>query len=284
MSGDNDTVERHFDSIIDFLDDSMDGNLAFEKNRGSYNKHNDRIDSAWYGLPHPSGTKEIHKLIHDGWTDGAKAMAALSDDIQISRLPTVRRRRAWSDQGDELSIDRLYAGALDVAWRRPRKGLCTTPPRIRIVINMATPFSVKGREMFWRGAAGVILADKLTEAGYTIQIISAAMGAGCWPMGKWPKRCLYSCVVKDWRMPMELSGLASTTALAGMFRKFGFLQIIKMAPAEITNGICAPMEIPATRFAEGAHKTFVINACNSKEDAMAWLKTSIAAIKAMTNS
>jgi hypothetical protein len=70
--------------------------------------------------------------------------------------------------------------------------------------------------LFWRGASVMRTAEALQHAGYNVEIVAFCASDGLL-VGK-SGRFTYSCIVKSFRAPIELTSLVFTTCSAGFFR------------------------------------------------------------------
>lgn len=159
-------------------------------------------------------TQTTLRLIREGWDEGVKLMDSVAGSVDIPTPLSIRRRNVWSDQGDEVEMQRVWQGQLDTAWRRVAKPLGMGPKRVRVVIDSIAGGSEDQQRMRWRGVAAMKLADALINAGYSVQVESAFKGHDD---GEWIARV----IVKEYTAPLDLSSLAATTALPAFFRALG---------------------------------------------------------------
>jgi hypothetical protein len=215
-----------FHSTTDFLDHVLDPVKAlsprfYQDTQGSYN------DAEWYGVRRENKLGEqagmtVARLVRDGWPEGVRLMEQVQSQIAPPQARSIRRRAQWSDQGDDLNLQRLYAGNIDRMWHMTTKQISTGPSRIRIIVDSIAPAVEEADRMRWRGVAALKLADILTSAGYTVQVESAftGYGGGDNPRVQSGKRTL-RVIVKPYSAPLDLNSLAATTALPGFFRALG---------------------------------------------------------------
>lgn len=180
-----------------------------------------RTDHSWQGL---KGDKQggestfqtLERVIQSGWQAGVDLLAQVKP-LDVASPVSIRRRMRWSDQGDELDVQRVYSGQLETAWRRCQRVTTSSPRRVRIVVDSIASAGVDSAEMRWRGVAAMRAADTLQGAGYQVAVESAFKG-DC-NMG----RVLARCEVKSFDQPVNLSALASATALPAFFRCYGHM-------------------------------------------------------------
>ena len=78
--------------------------------------------------------------------------------------------------------------------------------------------------MFYRPAAGLILAEQLLKLGYSVEIYGAMLLDRTQASGIMDKWMLGQVALKSFDMPLQAENLA-ILALAGFFRKYGFAAI-----------------------------------------------------------
>lgn len=144
-------------------------------------------DQAWEsGRQHPrdwdSETRFVGRSFSDWkaakaaagqtWEEGIRMLEDLMQEIEQFDLPTPksRRRKAeWNeDGGDDLDLDRLRAG--QAYWRRIEPRETTGTPTIAIISDLSTSCNKKARDILWRGLVSLILANRLEEAGYRVEL------------------------------------------------------------------------------------------------------------------
>lgn len=173
----------------------------------------------WMGLSNVAKSGESScaanlRLIREGWEEGVALMAQVSASVEAPAPTYVRRRSVWSDQGDDVEMQRVWSGNLDNAWRAMRKAEGRGPARVRIVIDSIASASVDSDVMRWRGVAALVMADLLIGAGYSVQVESGFVGVR-------DDRYKLRVIVKEYTDPLDLSSLAATTALPAFFRALG---------------------------------------------------------------
>jgi hypothetical protein len=155
------------------------------------------------------------------WAQGQEIIARILEEMAGCELPaptSVRRRARWAEDGDELDNDRLRAGQQD-CWRAMARQSCRQPRTISIVVNVVTPGSRDSQEVMWRGAAGVVLANILEQAGYWVEFWAAEYGHNTYRDGL---PVLQAVCVKRADQPLDLSTLVNT--ISGWFYRTVFFQ------------------------------------------------------------
>lgn len=208
--------DAKYGSVAAFMA-AANGECRDDRNRGvrdEYLHTGDKVD--WYGADCRTGDN-VQSLIRNGWPDGRRrAMEALAGIDSSALVPVSRKRRLRSlDHGDDIVIDRVWSGDLDRAWTTATRQHLRSPQQLTILANMLASGYEDSDVLFWRGAAGIAVADKLETAGYTVRLL---VGFG----GTHERGGRVSCriTVKDYDAPLDIS-TASTVILPGFFRAIG---------------------------------------------------------------
>ena len=169
----------------------------------------------WYGSGIKNGI-EIDRLGRDGWPKGIERVGGFAKDLSAQPPTGIRRktRRGWN--GQELDIHAVNAGRLPKSWISRRRQRATKYRSISIALDMGINANISESVLFWRGASVMRTAEALQHAGYNVEIIAFCASDGLLS-GK-SGRFTYSCIVKSFRAPIELTSLVFTTCSAGFFR------------------------------------------------------------------
>lgn len=123
--------------------------------------------------------EQARKVILGGWPEGAKLVENLSNEIQqeISPPKSRRRTRKWSDDGDEISYERLQLG--QDAWMSSHRKLRSACGLVEVVQSWGSDCGAGLEELKWSGAAALALTDLLEKADYSVELaLVAAMHHG----------------------------------------------------------------------------------------------------------
>jgi hypothetical protein len=207
-----------------------DANIGLRKNWLKGIGTNREGGPAWFGGI--TSMENANELIKLGWREGAERALKLKEQVQkqVPEPLSVKRTIKWDDEGDELSIDRLYNGQIDEMWRRTGRKLRSGPRTVSILTNYGGNCMLTAEEMFWTGAASIALADILEDAGYVTEI-SGYNSTGHGRQGVLVQRVR----VKEAGEPLRPDTLAALTAHAGIFRVFGIL-LIELCPWAVGSG------------------------------------------------
>lgn len=174
----------------------------------------------WFGAP---DVATLNQRLTHGWPEGVKQLEQIATR-EINPM-SIRRRRVRGDQGDELDMQAVYRGDLSRAWSRTRRQSRAGAARtITLVCNLGDSAGVEARELYWRGAAVLKLADALTQAGYGVGIYGAVTSQRCSEDDTVDSAQFVEIKATD--SPLDLSQLASLTAMPGWFRTRGFAGIV----------------------------------------------------------
>ncbi len=212
-----------FSEIYSFDLDPLNDNASY--------KHVARVrphyDAPWYGGL--GSQKDAETLITEGWPDGLKKIAGMRSDLSLSDLGIKSRRRVgrWSDNGDDLHTDRAMRGEWDQAWRQSRREWTNGPTHIDLVSDWGGSWMLSAEELFWKGAAMVVCADILCDAGYSVRMLAAGL---CQAPKGGPMANVIT--IKDYADPLNLDGVASVLCHAGIFRSFGF-RLLLLQPQDV---------------------------------------------------
>lgn len=131
-------------------------------------------NAGWIGR-HYKGWDEVQAEANSDWPVGQRIVAEMLAKLSSVELPapvSVKRRACWSeDGGDELDNDRLRAG--QEYWRTTRRQSTRSPRTISVVASVSTSYGHKPEDVIWRGAAAVVLANLLENAGYQVELWAA---------------------------------------------------------------------------------------------------------------
>lgn len=177
--------------------------------------------AGWYGLePEFKGGKMtmqgVCDLLGKGWERGLLRMQESMDklrNVEVRPL-SIKRRNTWQDQGDTLDIHRVYSGQLDRAWQKCKRRPLAGTRNITLVCDTIESGGNDAETMFWRGAAVVTLADKLTAAGYNVEVVSA------WT-GRMSSLVICHVTVKQSWQPLDIPTLTAAVACPAYFRCIG---------------------------------------------------------------
>ena len=128
----------------------------------------------------------------------------------------MRRAQAFSDEGEEIDHDRLYAGQYDAMWRTTKRRASGLMPTISIVFAWGGLANRSTKEMFWSGAAAVIAADILEEHGYSVELIAMSIAS------QRDGNAAVGIRLKNSDSPLRFGPIAAAACHVGTFRTHCF--------------------------------------------------------------
>ena len=193
---------------------------------------NNRHEQRWTGC---DSAEQFAERIRRGWVDGADRLMKLP--IREVEPVSIKRRRRFGEQGDDLDIHKVYRGELDTAWTyHKREAKNSVGRQITVVCNLSASCGVNAEQLFWRGASALRLAETLESAGYSVRIVAAMSSNGVDEDSK-VNNC-YLFEVKSLDQPIDVSNLAAIVCLSGYYRVIGFSAKVWACN---TNGLTASM-------------------------------------------
>lgn len=126
--------------------------------------------SGFYG----ASEADARKLISQGWPVGAKLVEALAKKVEEQLAPPKSRRRTrkWSEDGDEISYERLQLG--QDAWLSSHRKLKSACGLVEVVASWGDGCGATQDQLKWSGAAALALTDLLEKADYSVELCLVA--------------------------------------------------------------------------------------------------------------
>lgn len=265
-----DNAERCADALIDTHDTLQE------------TRHNTTVSRSmeWYGAPTP---EEAAQRVLTGWPEGASKLQEALAQIDVPTPVSLRRKLHRSDQGDELDIHSVNRGDLDHAWTSRKRKHTRSRMTVRIVAQTNLLAEVSAEELFWRGAAAVKLADMLTNAGYSVEIIGALASHTIVGMDG---DLLATFPLKTAEQPLDIEALAGVLCNAGFHRIWGFRYYYAVARGRHSSPGAARSDrngnvMKRNDFAADGTQTFIIPYTTmSRDAAQHWLEDAVKALDA----
>lgn len=193
--------------------------------------------SEWSGA---SSREEALCTLLGGWAEGVARARKVLGSLSLPQVASIRRKVRWSDAGDEVSMDRVYSGDADTAWRSTERRTCPPglQPCYRINVSIVGNASRNAEGFFWRGAVAIALADALEESGRSCEIVAYSLTRGS---GEGGQDCALSVTLKRSDEPLDLSRVAAMTAHPAALRVAMFTGLYT-APFPLAAGLGAAQE------------------------------------------
>ena len=173
-----------WDSVESML---ADCDKAFQAGKRATTTEDCLQESAgWIGRYYGSWS-EVVADANGAWPYGQKLVAEMIEQLAHVKLPqpvSLKRRPRWSeDGGDEICMDRVRSGQGD-CWRTMSRQSTQATKTIAIVVNDVASGSKESSDILWRGAAGVVLANILENAGYRVEFWACDYGCETYEDGQ----------------------------------------------------------------------------------------------------
>lgn len=219
-------------------------------------------------------------LVGTGWQEGGDRLSGVVADL-AANIPTAKtrtRKPCWSDNGNDLSVDRALAGEWDQAWRSSRREVTRGPSTVDLVVLWANPGHVSSEDVFWTGAVAAVVCDVLESAGYRV-------GIQAWKCNSFRDGTAVNRIaIKEPHEGMRIDGVASILCHAGPYRQLGFA-VNAANPWDCGEGFGKPLravaELPAA-LRPDPDSQLVIEAVYSKDQAIAQIKRLIGKVTETT--
>ena len=236
-SSDRKTIVKHYDSVTEFMN-LKPSEINYAIAQGSCYKSNAK--KSWYGVS--GGYEQVIKEVNTGWLEGYKKALELRSQI-VSDIPmaqSIKRRRVFSDTGDNFHIDRLYNGQYETCFSDMKRKDSNGNPIRRIFVAIGDNGGTSAEKLFYQGVCAAILTDALEDAGYRIELIAYMHSSGCFTDGS---NEYTSFVVKNSDNSMSLSRLNTVVGLSGFFRFYGF-KALHSVDKRTTHGLGCNIDKP----------------------------------------
>jgi hypothetical protein len=215
------TIHREFSSINDIVESCAQPSAVNASHwETTFSEDTPSRVQSWLGC---SSYSEVERLVKYGWAEGIAKIDEKMTEIQVPAPTSVKRRKVRDRFGDEVDIHSVLAGNLDRAWTRTTRHPVSSIREVTLYIDISANAFVTAEQLFWRGAAGIIICDALENAGYSVKVVVYDYTIRPFDDFRYRDYSLLSTVVvKEAHQPLNKSALASTSALAGFFRKYIF--------------------------------------------------------------
>jgi hypothetical protein len=232
--------------------------------------------------------EQASAVLDEGWQAGADKALTLAHELEPHMPEPVSRRRLpqWGEQGDELCGDRLLTGQYERMWsQRQRQVTSGMGTVIDIAASWGGNGSLSADQLFWTGAAMVVLCDILENAGYScgLNLIDAVRWIEDWRTMK--ARYQVTVVrVKEAGEPLRADAVAAVSAHPGIYRTLA-LAASDLCPWDVGQGrgqACELDDVLPALIADGEIEPakIVIPKLQSREAALDFLKRALQDIDA----
>lgn len=183
----------------------------------------------------PASAAAVRELLHaQTFPQGVAEFEAALNGISVPAPRSRRRKPRMAAEGDDLDLGRVWDGDLEHAWRRCERAVVVGPSRVLIAVNLSAPFNTPAEDIGRRGIAALALTQRLTEAGYTVELVGVRdsdMSTGT------PVRYTATVVVKAAAEEVDIHKTASLLYSALIARGVLFDHGSRVCPAEHGSGL-----------------------------------------------
>jgi len=216
----------HYDSIAECKADlAMPWTLPENGKRANGYANDNHGGKAWYGV---GSVDTFHRTLEKGHAEGVTAIDTMLGKIkaQLPKAVGIGRKLIKGDQGDEIDIHAVNRGDISRAWSSRKRLIKRGKSAVRIVCDIAGNCNVDASTLQWRGVAAMCVAEIMTGAGYKTEIVAGMSTSGA---AQGVSEVLTTVTVKSMGTQPDKGLLAAVLCLAGFFRTWGFVAIIRHA-------------------------------------------------------
>jgi hypothetical protein len=170
----------------------------------------------------------VKKVSQEAWEEGREVIQRFKEDLLKADIPDIksRKRRFTLDgeEGDEIDMERLYAGETDF-FRSSEREDSEGPGEVTIVIDPSAPWHVDSDNLFWRGAVALALTEILEERGYNVELWVSIKLDEVYVGPKNLKSLSVAARLKQCSDPLDISTLTNT--VSGWFFRTAILCLFR---------------------------------------------------------
>lgn len=169
---------------------------------------NDSDHTHWYGC---TGKDALVRL-KQGWPEGAEEMRRNLRYLEVPIIP--RRRRMRFGWDGEVDVERVLFNEPE-PFRQHAKVMA---PVVRLTVDVGANGGTSGDSLKWRGTTALAIADSLTQAGFSVEIVIMERANYMWHHPG-PQGDTYTILkLKDAQAPLNLNILSGAIMTAAAFR------------------------------------------------------------------
>ena len=257
--------DMQFERMIDAVDTGAAMGLG-----NQWNDIDERVrkhqGKDWLGYKTTEGIREVLQNGREDLTAMVEKMREqISNEIPV---PTSNKRRVrrGRDSGDEIDADR-FLSRIPEMWNRIESDQVPAN-RVVVKINAAVSGGQRESAMAYRAAAGLALADALTERGASVEVQLIWCSGGKTDLAN---VTVSKVVVKQSDQPMSITDLAAACCDVAVNRMGLVLGTARMLPGKLHSGLGFPIEMP-----EDIKDGFTVDRnIESKQAAIEWVKAAV---------
>jgi hypothetical protein len=173
----------------------------------------------WYGRSDIRTWSDVIQATQGTWEQGIttvdRILLSLSEHV-LAIPKTIKRTQVWSDADGDFDYDRYSDG--QECFRSTRKRHTVGQQFVTLVVDIAGNHTVSAQNLFWRAASAVVITERLENADYGVEIISA-MRARCGFTDR--SDFAYATFVKRADQPIDIPSIVNVIS-PWWFRTVGF--------------------------------------------------------------
>lgn len=179
---------------------------------------------------------EVEKRFNRNWAAALYDVEQCRKKINEFELPELRsrkRKRHYNSEEGDIDVERLLEGSdnfREATKRQSKEG----NSEVTIVVDIVAPHFENSESIFWRGAAGLVIADKLNDAGYSVELWNiASIGRG---FTDTDKKIAMAAVLKRCSDPFDLSSLCN--AMGGWYFRAAMIHVLDALGKHFKRPVC----------------------------------------------
>lgn len=199
------------------------------------------------------------------WAKGMEMLEEMRAELAKAVLPKPKcrkRRLKWDEaNGDEVDNDRLRSG--QDYWRTSHREFTTGPATRVIIVQIGGTGEHNSRDLLWRGAAAIALAEALENAGYRVEIYAITTGTHRYKVGVLDD--MTALTLKEADEPLDPSTLINVTS--GWFYRTVVFHHFAVTDAGHFGSTHPPKDWQLDKIST-ADDRIVISHCYNRDDAL----------------
>jgi len=209
----------------------------------------------WFGVEDAAAVDEA---LSKGWPEGTKKMRDALGQIELPQIPSIRRKKKWSDSGDEVCIHRVNSGRIDRAWRKSHRvsKLAQTGSHVTIAVDCCASATVTADKCMWRGAAACAIAEAAIASGRSVRMV-VTLGAQNSLASKAFKEHHIAVEVKSYTQNVDIDVLMTMASLPGFFRVHGFRAFSSVYNIRTKGTFGQPVDFERQMLADGSKMIWI---------------------------
>lgn len=272
-----DGLYHSYPSVYDLINTPASKRNADKFERVLAGRGSTSDNMSWLGV---ESVEKFEACLKKGWPEGTAQMRDALENIEVPPIPSMRRKKRWSDAGDTVDIHRVNAGRIDKAWRTTKRAarLTTTGSHVTVAVDVCMNFNVDANAGMWRGAAACAIAEAAIKSGRQVRVV-LVFGVVNSIKHNSVKEHHISVEVKDYTQTVSTDVLMTMASMAGFFRVEGFRAFMAQ-PYKVADGLGQAVDFRRELLDDGSKMIWVGKDNLNKRSA---IRCAESAVKAMVN-